>query len=135
MEIVNQKYYNKEKLNKFEKALLLLVLKKVEDIEEIVKGDSLLENVAQDIISYSRAREIVDAYENEVIEENYRIGLIEDAKERGMREGLGQGLEQGGKQEKIQIAKNLLSLNLSLDDISKATGLLIDDLKTLQDNI
>ena len=27
------------------------------------------------------------------------------------------------KQEKLEIAKNLLNLNMSIDDISKATGL------------
>lgn len=136
MEIVNQKYYNKEKLNDFEKALILLVLRKVEEIEKIVKGDRLLENVGRDIISYSRAREIVDAYENEVIEENYRRGLIKEAQERALREGrtegLKQGLEQGIIQNRIEIAKLMLEDKVSIDKISEYTNLSIEEINNLK---
>ena len=46
--------------------------------------------------------------------------------------GLDKGFSQGIEQEKLEIAKNLLNLGtVSLEDISKTTGLDIDTLNTL----
>ena len=41
------------------------------------------------------------------------------------------GLEQGVKQEKLEIAKNLLGQKISIEVISKATGLTIKEIKDL----
>ena len=47
--------------------------------------------------------------------------------------GLDKGFSQGIEQEKLKIAKNLLNLGtVSLEDISKTTGLDIDTLKNLK---
>lgn len=47
--------------------------------------------------------------------------------------GLDKGISQGIEQEKLEIAKNLLNLGtVSLEDISKTTGLDIDTLKNLK---
>ena len=46
--------------------------------------------------------------------------LLSEAKE----EGISQGIEQ--------TAKNLLSMNMTLEDISKATGLTIDEIKKIK---
>ena len=104
LEIVNKKYYNKEKLNRFEKALLVLLIEEEEELKRLVEGDAILESVGNDIISYSRAKEIVTAYENAMIEENYRNNLAREEEydkgfstghEEGLEEGLEQGIEQG----------------------------------------
>ena len=42
------------------------------------------------------------------------------------------GIQQGIQQEKIEIAKNLLSLNIKIDDIMKATGLTIEEIEKLK---
>ena len=63
------------------------------------------------------------AYENKCILED----AIEDAKENGYSSGLSDGISN--------IAKNLLSMNMTLEDISKATGLTIDEIKKLKENI
>ena len=79
------------------------------------------------------------AYENKCILED----AIEDAKENGYSSGYNSGYDSGydfgydsGKSdgisnEKINIAKNLLSMNMTLEDISKATCLTIDEIKNL----
>jgi len=58
------------------------------------------------------------------------------AKEEGLQEGIEKGkLEgkiEGEKQKAIEIAKNLMKLNLSLSDISKATGLSIDEIEKIK---
>lgn len=42
--------------------------------------------------------------------------------------------EQDKKEEKIGIAKNLLSINLPLEQIAVATGLSIDEIKNIKSN-
>ena len=54
--------------------------------------------------------------------EGEQIGL-----EKGLEQGLEQGIEQGKKDEKIEIAKNLLLANVNIDIISQTT-----DLSTVQ---
>ena len=136
LDFVNKKYYNKEKMNTFEKALMLLIIEDEKELLEFVKGDSILENVGNDIISYSRAKEIVTAYENAMIEENYRNNRArEEGYDKGHEEGFDkgheEGLEQGAKQEKIEIAKSMLKQNLELELISNCTGLTIEQINDL----
>ena len=42
---------------------------------------------------------------------------------RGKKEGIIEGLQQGAHEKAIETAKNLLSMNLTIENISKATGL------------
>lgn len=56
----------------------------------------------------------------------------EEAKEEGMSQGIEQGISQGENKKSIEIAKNLLSMNMSIEDISKATGLSIEDLQNIK---
>jgi predicted transposase/invertase (TIGR01784 family) len=68
------------------------------------------------------------------IEEARRQDL-EDMKNTGIRigmeRGVEKGIEQGVEQNKIEIAKNLLNMNLSIEQIKEATGLEIDEIKSL----
>ena len=47
-------------------------------------------------------------------------------------EAFEKGISQGEYQAKIETAKNLLSMNLSIENISKATSLSVDEIKNLQ---
>ena len=42
-----------------------------------------------------------------------------------------EGLKEGSKQEKLEIAKKLLKMNMSISDISKATGLTKEQIENL----
>ena len=55
---------------------------------------------------------------------------IEDAK----KEGRAEGKAEGTKEKTIQIARNLLNMKMSIEDISKATGLTEDEIKKLSKN-
>ena len=59
-----------------------------------------------------------------------------DAKEAGKKEGLAQGIaigEQSGRIEaKLDTAKNLLGMGLSLAQVAHGTGLSIEEIKELQ---
>ena len=43
------------------------------------------------------------------------------------------GYEKGIKEEKTEIAKNLLSMNMPLEDIHKATGMEIEEIIKLKE--
>ena len=63
-------------------------------------------------------------------------GLAEfDAEQRGKKEGysvgLSDGISQGSQQAKIETAKNLLSMSISIENISKATNLFVEEIKAL----
>ena len=57
--------------------------------------------------------------------------LLSEAKETGYTSGINDGISKGENKKSIEIAKNLLSMNMSLEDISKATGLLIEEINKL----
>ena len=59
-------------------------------------------------------------------------GLAEfDAERRGYKEGIEAGISQGSQQAKIETAKNLLSMSLSIENIAKATGISLDAIQKL----
>ena len=70
--------------------------------------------------------------ENQTFRGDYMAwGLAEqDAEKRGynagIADGISQGISQGAEQAKIETAKNLIAMHLSLEDIVKATGLTLE---------
>ena len=54
--------------------------------------------------------------------------LLSEAKEEGISQGYTSGINDGIK----QTAKNLLSMNMKVEDISKATGLSIEEINNLK---
>ena len=50
----------------------------------------------------------------------------------GFTKGEQAGVERGAAQEKQEIARNLIALGLSTDQIAKATGLTVEEIEKLQ---
>ena len=59
---------------------------------------------------------------------------IEKGIEQGIQRGIEQGFFDGSYQAKVETARNLLGLGLSIENIAQATGLSAEDLLTLEDN-
>ena len=57
---------------------------------------------------------------------------VDTAKREGIAEGMKQGMEKGMKQRSLEIARNLLSLGLPVDQITQATGLTEEEIKQLK---
>ena len=141
LENIKEKYYNNDKLTKLEKYMLMLKLRKREELLEVSKGDKSMSEVYKKLDDLSKDKyyallydeEEKKAYENKCILED----AIEDAKENGYSSGYNSGYDSGKSDgisnEKINIAKNLLSMNMTLEDISKATGLSIEEINNLKD--
>ena len=66
--------------------------------------------------------------ENQTFRGDYMAwGIAEqDAEKRGYNAGIADGVAQGAEQAKIETAKNLIAMHLSLGDIVKATGLTLE---------
>ncbi len=85
---------------------------------DIVKQKLLVDQMSeQDRIAYERH------WENK----RYEASMFDTAHFEGKKEGIMEGKQQG----KIEIAKNLIALGLSVQDISKATGLTDEEINTL----
>ena len=151
LENIKEKYYNNDELTKVEKYLLMIKLRKRKELKEISKGDKNMSDVYKKLDELSEDKYLSLLYDREEKREYEYKCMMEDAKEEAKEEGMSQGIEQGIKQgikqgiergiergieqgissEKEKIAKNLLSMNMSIEDISKATGLSIDEIKNL----
>ena len=118
MDKITDYWYNldMEKVKEY-KHLIMLDLEK-NDLDKISNGD-----------------DFVEAYEDKVTDlnnqETFRSFMsYEEDQELIQNTEKAMAYEEGMKQNKLEIAKNLLSLGtLSIEDISKATGL---DTNTLQ---
>ena len=147
LENIKEKYYNNDKLTKLEKYMLMLKLRKREELLEVSKGDKSMSEVYKKLDDLSKDKyyallydeEEKKAYENKCILED----AIEDAKENGYSsgydsgksEGYSSGLNDGESKKSIEIVKNMLKKNMSIEDISDVTGLTIDEINNLRENI
>ena len=75
-------------------------------------------------------------------EEAYEDGLskglqqgISQGISQGIKQGISQGIKQGMYQEKLETAKNLFHLGLSIEQISTATGLSGETLQQLEKDL
>ena len=121
----------------------MLKLRKREELLEVSKGDKDMSEVYKKLDDLSKDKyyallydeEEKKAYENKCILED----AIEDAKENGYSSGYDSGYDSGKSagvsNEKINIAKNMLKKNMSIEDISDVTGLTIDEINKIKENI
>ncbi len=71
-------------------------------------------------------------------EEAYEDGLskgISQGIKQGITQGISQGMKQGAYQEKLETAKNLFHLGLSIEQISTVTGLSLETLQQLEKDL
>jgi predicted transposase/invertase (TIGR01784 family) len=88
----------------------------MEENKEIKEANEIYENVTSDIgeINAAIRRE---QYYNDI------ASVRHEGYEEGLEKGKEEGEKIGSQNEKIEIAKKLLTMNMSIDDIVKATGL------------
>ena len=56
---------------------------------------------------------------------------MEEGREEGRKEGREEGRKEGVKEGRTDVARNLLSIGMTLEDIAKVTGLEIQDIEQL----
>ena len=107
------------------------IFKKLKSIVEIERM-SVNERLEYEL-SMAAERDMLcalDAKYEDGLEEGEVKG-IKKGREEGIKEGLEKGREEGIQKGREEIATNLKSLGMSSTDISKATGLTIDEIEQL----
>lgn len=121
---INMDYYvelwyskNVENENPF---LLLLAAPTIEEMDEIARGDRLMEKIAKEVKKLNFDPKITEeiAFENE--------------HEIWANTMHSRGYEQGSKQKEIQIAQNMLKDDIPIDTIIKYTGLKKEEIESLK---
>ena len=129
--IFNASAFENEK-NLEKKSILEYIIDKKSTSEFTTKLDTLVEQTKL----------------NEIFKGDYMAwGLAEfDAEQRGKKEGysagvsdgiqqgISQGIQQGEYKAKIETAKNLLAMGLSIENICKATDLSIEEINLISNN-
>lgn len=151
LDLINKLYYNKEKLSKEDKELLLLTIEDIKDIEKIVSGDDTMKKAKEKLVDLSEDNELVGMYDKEIVDRKVRNSMIISAKmqgekmgleqgiqkgiQQGMQQGIEQGIEQGIYQNQRRVVINMLSDNLDINLISKYTNLSLDDISNIKKEI
>ena len=131
---IRKKDYNK--LEEYEKLLLVFNENDNNILNELSKGDKIMKEYIDDSRRASEEDEVIGMYDKELHEERLRKSELREANENGRNEGIKEGIQQGrseGIKEGIEkTALKMLQDNLDLDTISKYTELSIEELKSLQ---
>ena len=112
---VYKKYKKGLELSKLEKEMLILRLRKIDEIERIAEGDVELMEVANELKRLSLDINTVGLYDE--AEENEK--MMNSLKAEGEKEGI----KKGANNEKKSIAKNLLKDGLPIPKVCEYTGL------------
>ena len=128
---VYKKYKKGLELTKLEKEMLILRLRKIEEIDALAEGDEELMEVANELKRLTNDAYTIGLYDEEEERRRVENSIKITAKEQGLKQGLKQGVKQGVKQgikqgasnEKKSIAKNLLKDGLPIPKVCEYTGL------------
>lgn len=99
-----------------------------EEMEKICGGDKHMEKFKEEVESLNKDEEMVSFLTEE---EDVRI-LRNTLMSESFMKGEAKGEEKGKKEKSIEIAKNMLSMGLDIDIISKATGLQKEEIESLK---
>ena len=122
--LIKEKYYNKEKLSKFEEILLIFNENDKELLNELSEDDNIMKEYIKDAEKASSDGEWTALeYDKELHDMMIQNNMIDEAKETGKKMGI--------ETEKIEIAKNMLKENIDINTISKCTGLSIEEIQNL----
>lgn len=91
---------------------------------EQVSGDEKIRRIAELKEKYIRDEQASLEYAKDI---GYKTG-----KEAGIKVGLEEGIKAGENKKSREIAKNLLSQNVAIDIISRATGLTQKEIEELK---
>ena len=129
---INMDYYdkiwyskNEEEIKKNQYMIMLDLDKK--ELENMPK-DKIVDKYITNVTIVNDNPEFQKYMSEEEDKMKIQNSLLSEARENGINDGISKGVSK----EKVNIAKNLLSMNMSLDDISKATGLSVEEINKLK---
>ena len=131
---INMDYYdkiwyskNEEEIKKNQYMIMLDLDKK--ELKNMPK-DKIVDKYITNVTIVNDDPEFQKYMSEEEDKKKIQNSLLSEARENGINDGISKGVSQ----EKVSIAKNLLSMNMPIEDISKATGLSVEEINKLRNN-
>ena len=124
-------YYNFDiKLSKSELWLVVILSETFTELYDLLGellSDLKREKFIRKVIEMSKDTFILHEWEKEKMDELTKLAYEED--------GLKRGFNNGVNHEKTEIAKNMLKENITLDVISKCTGLSLEEIEKIKEDL
>ena len=117
--------------NEKETYLAMFRAESFEEMRDIANGNEEALKVVEELERLSENDEFRVLYDAEKMRRKEINSARLDGYDDGYDAGKTKGLEEGAKEEKIAIAKNLLNIGTPKEDIIKVTGLSIEELEKL----
>ena len=136
---IKDMYYNKDKLNTFERELALMILDNKRDLKEVSEGDDVMDKVNEKICKLSDDEILQGIYVKEEMDSWMKKVDLKYAKEEGIKEGKKEGLKEGllkGKKEaNMETARKLLKKGMEIKDITDITGITKKQIEILRKSL
>ena len=101
-------------------------------LEELSEKSEIVSNFKEEVIKANNDEFVVDWISREEEQKQYEEVMYEKGLIQGKEQGLSQGKQEGIRQNKIDVAKQMLELNMDLDVISKVTKLAKNQIESLR---
>ena len=98
-----------------------------EKLKEISKGDKIMDKIYKRLDKLSEDEALSLLYDEKEREEEKKQAEIEYAEEHGLNKGISQGIKQ--------TAKNMLERNMNIDVVAEITGLSLEEVIKLKEDI
>ena len=118
---------NEEEIKKNMYLIMLNLDKKELEAMPKDKRDKIVDKYITNVTIVNDNPEFQKYMSEEEDKRKIQNSLISEAKN--------EGISQGISEEKNNVAKNLLSMNMPIEDISKATGLSLEEIKNISKNL
>ena len=123
---------NIENLNDLERFILILVERSIELSKKLGKGHKIMEKYINDAINASGEDILLEAYDKEwALKDLGRREGYEEGYDFGVTDGINLGIEQ----KLLEMVRNMLNENISIDLISKVSGLSIEEIEKIKNNL
>ena len=123
LEYIENKYYNNDELTRREKIFLMFKESNREILKEISKGDKIMDKIYKRLDKLSEDEALSLLYDAKEREEEKKQAEIEYAEEHGLNKGI------------KQTAKNMLERNMNIDVVAEITGLSLEEVIKLKEDI
>ena len=124
---IKDMYYNKDKLNTFERELALMILDNKKELKKVSEGDDVMDKVNEKICKLSDDEILQGIYVKEEMDSWMKKVDLKYAKEEGIKEGK--------KEANMETAGKLLKENVSIDVIIKTTGITKEQIEILRKSL
>ena len=130
MEKLKEIWYDKNELEIEKNKYLLMLDMEISDLKKLSK-DQVVREYMEKIEKLNEDPIFINWITKEKDEQMIKNTQLYRATQEGINIGISQGINQGMKKEKLEIAKNLLEQNIDIDVIMSATGLTKEEIEKL----